>query len=129
MNKKIILPIAFALILAVAVLMYFYLQEPNVHKYDEEEISLECNLDNDCVLINKDLDYRSCRSYRCGIIDYSQDNYIAVNKESFEFFKMSELKFRPFDEECGPAPECPSRIINDNFVAKCINNLCKKLPR
>ncbi len=90
------------------------------------ELSVYCKVDDDCILINKELDYRLCWRDACKGVDYSLDKYIAVNKLSGEEFIG---KNRPTEERCGPAPACPSFIINDNFVAKCIDNICKKVPK
>ena len=94
-----------------------------------QRISLVCNIDNDCVIIDKDINYRVCWPGACEKVDYSLDKYIAVNEESYEKYKESESKFRPSIEECGPMPGCPTWNININFDAKCLNQQCKKIPR
>lgn len=94
-----------------------------------QEISLICEMDSECTIINKEAGYRSCWSDRCARVDYSLDRYIAVNIESFEKYRESEIKFRPSNEECGLAPGCPITLININFDAKCVNGRCKKIPR
>lgn len=89
------------------------------------EISMECEADKDCVLVNKQLNYSSCWPGVCEEIDYSLPKYVAVNEESFEDFKG--IVSSPGDE-CGPQPLCPIKIINDNFTARCMDNICKKVP-
>jgi|GEM_PF-4673618 len=108
---------------------------------DFNQISINCSADDDCMLINKELGFRCCWAGACEEIDYSLDKYISVNKESFLKLRTenclegdvwqattSEEKIRE-DEVCGPPPLCPTRIINDNFIAQCVNNTCQKVPK
>ncbi len=89
------------------------------------DISRECQVDDDCVLVDKQLNYSSCWPEACAEIDYSLTKYVAVNGRSFEDFKE---KVGPPGDECGPQPLCPIRIINDNFTPRCIDNTCEKVP-
>jgi hypothetical protein len=94
------------------------------------KVSTSCDDDGDCTIVNKELNYRSCFPGICERVDYSLDRFVAVNIESFDIYKESELKFRPTNEECGVVtPLCPASNINTNFDAKCINDLCKKIAR
>lgn len=61
----------------------------------------------------------------CEEIDYSLSRYVAVNQDSFDDFK--EI-VSPSRDECGPQPLCPIKIINDNYTARCMDNICKKVP-
>ena len=94
-----------------------------------QSISLVCDIDIDCIIVDKEMSYRSCWPGACAQVDYSLDNYIGVNKESYEKYKESELKFRPSVEKCGLMPGCPISLINMNFDAKCVNERCKKIPK
>jgi len=106
-----------------------------------DEVSLSCNSDNDCFLRDNDLGFGCCWTGACKSIDYSLDNYIAVNKESFiELRSLScpigDLWSAHTSEEktlkyqtCGPAPGCPNKITNIDFIARCINNVCEKIPK
>lgn len=96
---------------------------------DVNNINTQCSIDDDCTLINKDINYQACWPGRCETIDYLLDKYIAVNKKAFEEFRLQEANSRPSDEECGPAPLCPVQLLNDNFIAKCIDNVCQKVSK
>lgn len=91
-----------------------------------KKISISCNSDSDCRLINKNLGFRCCWSGACGSVDYSLDKYISVNVKSFLELRDKNC---PSEETCGPAPGCPTQIINNNFAAKCVNNICQKIPK
>jgi len=86
-------------------------------------IDTNCNSDEDCGIINKDLGLSCCYAGACDIVDYSKDNYVAVNSLSYEILR--DLKC-PLKEDCGPAPFCPTQIINENSYGKCVNNICEK---
>ena len=99
----------------------------------EQVVSLKCNSDEECILINKDLGFSCCWEGACEEIDYSLDRYVAVNQDSFHSLRIKECpwvedKAKRY-EKCGPAPGCPVALINDNFVAKCVNNICTKAPK
>ncbi|MEW6295310.1 MAG: hypothetical protein AB1467_03360 [Candidatus Diapherotrites archaeon] len=89
-------------------------------------LSIQCSTDNDCLLIDRDVNFKACWPVACLEVDYSLDKWIAVNKNSFETFKLQQAGFRPSD--CGPDPGCPIKLINDNYEARCIDKICKKLP-
>lgn len=86
---------------------------------------MSCRIDADCQLINADHRFSCCRTGACEAIDYSLDKWIAVNKTWFE---QGQRENCPVGRECGPAPICPTRIINENFTAKCVDQKCKKVP-
>ena len=102
------------------------------------EVSVECEVDRDCVLIDQRLGLSCCWARTCEAIDYSKASYIAVNEVSFE---ASREEYCPLDTEeyapealtqkergCGPMPGCPTPpVINDRFVAACIEGLCEKV--
>ncbi len=67
-----------------------------------------------------------CHAGACGIVDYSKDNYIAVNKESFEEYGSAESSLRPSAEDCGPEPLCPVGIAQGGYEAGCVGQLCQK---
>lgn len=94
-----------------------------------QSVSLLCESDSDCTIINSEVNYQSCWPGACEQVDYSFDRYVAVNKVSFEKYKESELKFRPSNEKCGLGPECPVSFINENFDAKCVGGKCQKVPQ
>lgn len=101
------------------------------------EVSLECEVDEDCVLIDQRLGLACCWAGACDTIDYSHISYIAVNRASFE---MSREEHCPPDTEgfapealtqkergCGPMPACPApSVIDDRFAASCVEGFCKK---
>lgn len=83
----------------------------------------KCETDSDCMLIDKTLNFSCCYAGYCNAIDYSQEKWIAVNQK---WFNEKQDQYCPPIEECGPAPGCPTEIINDGFEAKCIQNQCVK---
>jgi hypothetical protein len=87
---------------------------------------MSCLIDDDCQLINKDLRFSCCWAGACEPIDYSLDTWIAVNKDWFAEQRATEC---PTPEDCGPAPMCAVRAINENFRAQCINSVCHKAPK
>jgi hypothetical protein len=84
-----------------------------------------CSKDKDCMLLDKSLGFGCCWSGACAQINYSEDKWVARNKEWFESVQDRNC---PDQFDCGPAPLCPIRAIDTNFTASCINNTCKKIP-
>jgi hypothetical protein len=87
---------------------------------------VSCRTDDDCLLINEDLGFSCCWVGACEPIDYSLDKWIAVNKDWFAEQRATDC---PPPEECGPAPMCAVRAINENFRAQCMNSVCQKVPK
>ena len=87
---------------------------------------VSCRIDDDCQLINEELGFSCCWAGACEAIDYSLDKWIAVSKDWFAEQRAANC---PPPEECGPAPMCAVRAINENFEAQCMNNVCQKVPR
>jgi len=85
-----------------------------------------CQENSDCLLINQDRGFDCCWVSACDSIDYSLDNWIAVNKD---WFIQGKNKNCPEIEECGPVPMCVGKVINDRFKPQCINNKCQKVPK
>ena len=80
-----------------------------------------CTEDSDCILVDESLGFSWCYEGACAQIDYSEDKWIAVNST---WFGVQRNKYCPND--CGPAPGCPTQIINDSFEAVCSNGFCEK---
>ncbi len=106
-----------------------------------DQVATNCNSDSDCLIIDKNLGFSCCWAGSCSSVDLSRDKWIAVNIESFlELRKLScpsgdiwipetsEEKTQK-DQACGDPPGCPNLIINDNFIARCIDNVCEKVPK
>ena len=87
---------------------------------------VSCRVDKDCQLINEDLRFSCCWAGACEPIDHSLDKWIAVNKDGLAEQKAANC---PPPEECGPAPLCAVRAINENFEAQCTNSVCQKVPK
>jgi hypothetical protein len=85
-----------------------------------------CQTDNDCQLIDRNQNFSCCWAGRCETIDYSKDNWIAASNL---WFSKQQEQICPTKDQCGPAPGCPTRIKNSNFIAKCINNACQKVQK
>jgi len=82
-----------------------------------------CAADDDCRLVNSGHAFACCWAGACDEIDYSSDKWIAVNKEWFENTREQHC---PAD--CGPAPGCAVRAVNENFTAVCQDGICEKVP-
>lgn len=82
----------------------------------EMNINSSCSDDSDCVLINNELGFSCCWAGACEERDYSLDKWVAANRNWFE---EGREKYCPSIEECGPAPGCATRLLNDSFEAKC----------
>jgi hypothetical protein len=80
-----------------------------------------CNEDSDCVLADESLGFSCCHAGACAQIDYSEDKWVAVNGTWF-----SSQRAEHCPSECGPAPGCPIRILNDSFEAVCNAGACEK---
>lgn len=91
-----------------------------------QDISLTCIADADCQLINSDHGIQCCWEGACEPVDYSEENWIAVNRESYQ---AAQWNICPRSEECGPAPGCPVHVVNDRFEAKCVENVCRKMAK
>ena len=87
-------------------------------------VSQVCKVDGDCMLINTELGFGCCYAGYCDGIDYSLEKWIAVRTGSFNSVHSNYCT-----QKCGPAPGCPTRLINGNFEAKCINNTCVKMSK
>ncbi|MEK6964177.1 MAG: hypothetical protein AABX70_07140 [Nanoarchaeota archaeon] len=92
----------------------------------EPLLDASCQSNTDCTLINKDLEFQCCEAGACDAIDYSKRNWISVNKNWFE---SERTKNCPPTEQCGPIPNCPTKIVNENFEAKCTQGQCQKQPK
>ncbi len=91
----------------------------------ENNVSVSCRKDTDCKLIDTSLGLSCCWAGACDSLDYSKDSFIGVKKSSFDKIQRDNC---PSPEQCGPAPGCPLAIKDNNFEAKCIASVCKKVP-
>ncbi len=82
-----------------------------------------CETDDDCRLVNAELGFSCCWAGACEQIDYSLEKWVAVNKDWYE---SEREKHCPSD--CGPAPGCAVRAVNENFTAVCSESICEKVP-
>jgi len=80
-----------------------------------------CTKSEDCMLVNSELNFSCCWAGACEPIDLMQPKWIAVNKAWFENQRSLNCP-----SQCGPAPGCPTRIINGNYTAACIAGGCIK---
>lgn len=83
-----------------------------------------CEKDDDCALINSSYGYNCCWIGACDLVDYSQKQWISVNAD---WFTGKQEEVCPASGQCGPAPGCPVQVIDDSNVARCIENVCKKV--
>jgi hypothetical protein len=85
-----------------------------------------CQQDSDCQLVNQFLGWSCCYAGFCDSVNYSQDNWIAVNSEAFN---QARLKYCPDSKSCGPMPACAQRLLPTDFVAACQQGVCVKTER
>jgi hypothetical protein len=86
-------------------------------------LDASCKIDEDCKLVNKNLNYACCWAGVCDEVDYSKDNWVAVNKD---LFSAERSQTCPAKSSCGPTPGCPREIINDAYQARCSSGQCVK---
>lgn len=89
----------------------------------DSNLNTSCSNNSDCMLVNKELAFACCWEGACGAINYSENKWIGVNKEWFE---RTREEYCP--EDCGPAPGCAVKSVNENFTTKCIRKQCVKMP-
>jgi len=110
-------------------------KEKTDNKVAKDELA-RCNANEDCIIVNEETMLNCCRS-GCDEVDYSLDNYIAVNGEALNK-KISEKCYGGYDigsseakqiqiEKCGPVPGCSVFVKNGYYEAKCITGACKKV--
>lgn len=97
-------------------------------------ISLKCNSDENCALIDGEfLDSFTTMTLCCGTCednDYYLDKWISVNKDSYTKV-LEELR----NENCKDIQGCPGYYCpqylpeNATHIAKCIDNICNKVPK
>jgi hypothetical protein len=88
-------------------------------------VSLDCTQDQACSITDVNLGLSCCQTCGDYVIDYSKDNFVAVNSISYN---------DKFSLNCSinsPCPMCEGRtsIIDTNYSAKCINGICKKVKK
>lgn len=115
-------------LIVTIILIGGYIQQPKKISFDALKT---CTSDEECIIINSLNECPYCdRDDICGEIDYSKSKYIAVNSELLSNWQAENC---PSKEECleryGPLQMCPVTEINVNFEAKCVDNICEKLPK
>ncbi len=86
---------------------------------NNQKVSLNCEKADDCRIVN--INRKGFCCHDCENIDYSKENWVAVNTKSYGILSNAE---------CPPDPVCAAcigKIINTNFTAKCVDNLCSKV--
>lgn len=82
----------------------------------------DCSIGDGCTLIDSRNMLSCCWRGRCDAIDYSLPEWIAVSTNW-----LAEEKAASCPADCGPAPMCPTKIINVNYSAECVNGTCQKM--
>jgi hypothetical protein len=98
---------------------------------NNKTISLKCDIDSDCVLLNSYNVLDCCSTIFCGI-NYSKSYWVAMNsvsavqsqKENCRGFERSNCPqyVPPAEGVCGQYEDL-------NYIAKCINNKCQKVHK
>jgi|GEM_PF-1242619 len=97
----------------------------SLHDLFDSSLDATCSSDEDCILVNSEHAFSCCWAAACDAIDYSESKWKAVNKEWFEGVRVDVC---PSEEECGPAPGCAVRAVNESFTARCTAGQCTKVP-
>jgi len=90
-------------------------------------IDANCNSDEDCIIIDKDWGLNCYYQGPCGSVDFSKDNYIAVNSKSY--YDTGNLNCLSRQRQGYPGAACQVTIINDNYAAKCFDGICEKVEK
>lgn len=99
----------------------FYPSVTPVIKYPV--VQTNCQQDNDCRLIDTTVSYQCCAGCLDKFRDSSSDNVIAVNKDLFTNEKdtlCQKVRCPEINYICADVP--------NKHEAKCINNICQKIP-
>lgn len=97
----------------------------SLHDLFDSALDRNCSSDEDCMLANREHAFSCCWEGACDAIDYSEDKWKAVSREWFEGVRADAC---PSEEECGPAPACAVRAVNESFAARCTAGQCTKVP-
>jgi len=128
MNKNVALIVGIVLVAVVGFIYFNNTSDEvpdvfvNIEGYN---VSVSCESDNDCKLVDTSLGLSCCWAGACAVLDYSKDSFIGVEQSSFDKLQLNNC---PSPSQCGPAPGCPLAVKNIDFLAKCISNVCKKVP-
>lgn len=94
----------------------------------QDAIDRSCRQDTDCRLVHTTNSFQCCWEGACDPLDYSQEDWIAVNQA---WYAEAHDALCPSDsaaeESCGPAPTCPTNVVNMNFATRCIDSQCRKV--
>ena len=93
------------------------------------EVSRSCSLDSDCVMVNQELNYGGCLANVCETVDYALPKFVAVNSQSFEWYREAQVA-KHSGQACPayPPPQCPTKFIDRGLMARCIVRACQKGP-
>ncbi|MBI3485915.1 hypothetical protein HY025_03115 [Candidatus Daviesbacteria bacterium] len=93
-----------------------------------------CQTDNDCILYNsenlpKDGEKWNCcgGDFSCQPIDYSESKWIGISQNWIQ--QQRDLNCTKGTYNCPMMPMCLPKPINDNYSAKCVNNVCTKTQK
>ncbi|HSB46369.1 MAG TPA: hypothetical protein VLD37_00005, partial [Candidatus Bilamarchaeum sp.] len=87
--------------------------------------NVSCQSDSDCVLVDSELGFRCCYAGQCEAVDYSLGKWTAV---SSKWYSDGTSKYCPAPQDCGPAPMCNPKPVNEDYSARCIAKECRKVP-
>lgn len=127
MKKLVVISLA-AFVLGISGAFVFQFREtsPSVRPVIVEG-EASCKTDSDCQLVRSKLISQCCASgERCGSLDYSQPDWIAVNVEWFTRKRQEICPKETEYQECGPALGCPVEL-DRRYQARCVNNACEKV--
>ncbi len=87
--------------------------------------NLSCAQDADCVLVDEELGFGCCWAGACEAVNYSNPQWIAVNKA---WYGQGKAAYCPAVQDCGPGPACFPRPLDQNWTANCFSGTCQKAP-
>lgn len=90
-------------------------------------VSASCSAIDDCILVDRTLDLRSCWPGACGVTDNASADVVSVNAQSYGSYRAREETYQPTD--CGPPLGCPVGIAHPELQAECVAGRCAKISR
>jgi len=94
-------------------------------------LSQECEDHSDCIIIDTEeiLNFSCCSSCRTYEIDYSKDNFIAINVDAYTWAAMEKKDFMTEECQMVDCPACtgPIKTVNEDYIPRCVKNKCEKI--
>lgn len=126
-GNSLVVTLILSLVVVVIALVYFYLQNQKLinpktpFTPSATNPDLSCQQDSDCSLQIKD-SWSNCNlGQSCQPVDYSEDQWIGVNNNWYQQTRDNNCPQSKY-----PPRGCDPKPVNDQYVAKCVQNTCVK---